>query len=72
MTLKSVNSASEVHLTRVLINLKARAQKVGVSLDDHTILTLTALDAALDKAGTDTSTRFALKSDLHRAGLLAA
>jgi hypothetical protein len=71
--LQAVNAAADdpTRLT-ALVNLRARALRIGVVLDDDTILTLPALNAALDASGARTQDRFALKSDLHRAGLLAA
>jgi hypothetical protein len=57
---------------QALSNLRARALREGISLDSDSVLTLPAVDAALDKSGTQTETRFALKADLYRAGILAA
>lgn len=59
-------------LLQALANLRARALRVGVSLNSDSVLTLPALDAALDKSGARVDERFALKCDMHRAGLIAA
>jgi hypothetical protein len=74
LTLIEAVTAAKGDQTRLqaLSNLRARALRVGVSLDSDTVLTLPALDAALDRAGAKIDERFALKCDMHRAGILAA
>jgi hypothetical protein len=68
---EAVNAAADDQTRlQALVNLRARAERAGYSIPDDQVIRLPDLDAALDKSGTRTQDRFALKADLFRAGLL--